>query len=138
MPTLEYRNKTWSWLDFLDQIKKDALAIAHKWNKAWNGQINLDTMMSLHHEDLQYYWHGTPMTYDGFEEVLEKYVIGIETYDNKVINPIVTVVDKNNAVVGFQLASKDSPASEENPEDAFTLVITRVNSEWKIIHIHEG
>ncbi|CAG8497028.1 4299_t:CDS:2 [Acaulospora colombiana] len=25
MPTLEYRNKTWSWLDFLEQLKKDAL-----------------------------------------------------------------------------------------------------------------
>ncbi|KAJ3089994.1 hypothetical protein HK102_004954 [Quaeritorhiza haematococci] len=25
MPTLEYRNKAWSWLDFLDQVKKDAI-----------------------------------------------------------------------------------------------------------------
>ncbi|CAG8512718.1 3510_t:CDS:2 [Acaulospora morrowiae] len=25
MPTLEYRNKTWSWLDFLEHLKKDAL-----------------------------------------------------------------------------------------------------------------
>ena len=22
MPTLEYKNKTWSWLNFVDQIKK--------------------------------------------------------------------------------------------------------------------
>ncbi|CAG8538476.1 5777_t:CDS:2, partial [Cetraspora pellucida] len=25
MPTLEYQNKTWSWLDFIEQLKKDAL-----------------------------------------------------------------------------------------------------------------
>lgn len=25
MPALEYRNKTWSWLDFLNQLKKDAI-----------------------------------------------------------------------------------------------------------------
>lgn len=27
MPTLEYRNRTWSWLDFIEQLKKDALKI---------------------------------------------------------------------------------------------------------------
>ncbi len=119
-----------------EKIKTEALMIAEKWNDAWNGEINLDNMMKLHHKDLQYYWHGKPMTYTEFEEVLKKYVIGVETYNNKLFNPVVTVIDKNNAIVGFQLA--DNSKEADTDENAFTLVITRVGSGWKIIHIHEG
>lgn len=28
MPTLEFRNKTWTWLDFLDAVKKGLLSLA--------------------------------------------------------------------------------------------------------------
>ncbi len=27
MPTLEYRNKTWSWYDFIEALKKDAIRV---------------------------------------------------------------------------------------------------------------
>ena len=119
-----------------EQIKTEALEVAENWNDAWNGVIDIDRMMSLHHEDLQYYWHGKPMTYNGFEEVLRKYVIGVETYNNKLVNPVVTVIDRNNAVIGFQLA--DSNEDTDAIDTSFSLVITRVDSAWKIIHIHEG
>lgn len=119
-----------------EKITKEILEMANKWNEAWNGTINLDTMMALHHNKLQYYWHGKPMTYEGFKEVLEKYIIGVETYDNALRNPVVTIIDKNNAIIGFQLVPKNNPLEET--ETAFSLVFTRVNSKWKIIHIHEG
>ena len=119
-----------------EEIRKEALNVAENWNDAWNGDIDIDRMMSLHHKDLQYYWHGKPLTYTGFEEVLKKYIIGVETYSNKIFNPVVTVIDKNNVIVGFQLA--DSSEEADADENAFTLVITRIESEWKIIHIHEG
>lgn len=117
-------------------IRKEALEVAANWNDAWNGEIDLERMMSLHHKDLQYYWHGKPLTYPEFEKVLKKYIIGVETYNNKLFNQVVTVIDKNNAIVGFQLA--DSKEEADADENAFTLVITRVESAWKIIHIHEG
>lgn len=119
-----------------EKIIKEAIEVAKNWNDAWNGEIDIDRMMSLHHKELQYYWHGKPMTFDGFKEVLKKYIIGVETYNNQLFNPVVTVIDRNNAVVGFQLG--DSDEDVKNDENAFTLVITRVGSEWKIIHIHEG
>ncbi|MBC2838164.1 nuclear transport factor 2 family protein [Robiginitalea sp. SC105] len=119
-----------------EKIQKEALEIAESWNKAWNGDIDIDRIMSLHHKDLQYYWHGKPLSYAGFEEVLKKYVIGVETYNNKLFNPVVTVIEENNVIVGFQLG--DSLEDVEKDENAFTLVLTRVGSEWKIIHIHEG
>ena len=119
-----------------EKIQMEALELAENWNAAWNGDIDIDRMMSLHHKDLQYYWHGKPLTYPGFEEVLKKYIIGVETYSNKIFNPVVTVIDKNNVIVGFQLA--DSSEEADADENAFTLVITRIESEWKIIHIHEG
>lgn len=119
-----------------EEIRKEALHVAENWNDAWNGDIDISRMMSLHHKDLQYYWHGKPLTYKGFEEVLKKYIIGVETYNNKLFNPVVTVIDKNNVIVGFQLADNSEEADAD--ENAFTLVITRVKSEWKIIHIHEG
>ena len=118
------------------KIKKEAIEVAQDWNNAWNGEIDIDRMMSLHHKDLQYFWHGKSMTYAEFSDVLKEYIIGIETYNNKLFNPVVTVIDKNNAIIGFQLG--DNVEEVENDENAFTLVITRVGSEWKIIHIHEG
>jgi hypothetical protein len=119
-----------------EKIQMEALELAENWNAAWNGDIDIDRMMSLHHKDLQYYWHGKPLTYTGFEEVLKEYIIGVETYYNNLFNPIVTVIDKNNAIVSFQLA--DTIEEADADENAFTLVITRVESGWKIIHIHEG
>lgn len=119
-----------------EKVIIEAIEVAKNWNDAWNGEIDIDRMMSLHHKGLQYYWHGKPLTYQGFEEVLKKYIIGVETYNNKLFNPVVTVIDKNNAIIGFQLG--ESLEDVENDENAFTLVITRIDSEWKIIHIHEG
>lgn len=119
-----------------EKIELEIVEVAKSWNEAWNGDIDIDRMMSLHHKGLQYYWQGKPISYVGLEEVLKKYIIGVETYNNKLFNPVVTVIDRNNAIIGFQLA--DSLEEARADENAITLVITRVGSEWKIIHIHEG
>lgn len=118
------------------QTEQQVLLIAQQWTEAWNGAIDLDRMMALHHKDLKYYWHGKAMTFEGFKDVLSKYVIGVETYNHRLINPEVTVLDKDNAVVGFQLLGESQ--DPKTVDNAFTLVITKVKSEWKIIHIHEG
>ena len=117
-------------------ITEEVLEMAHRWNEAWNGDININEMMALHHNDLVYYWRGKPISFTHFEEVLKKYIIGIESYNNQIFNPVVNIINSNTAVVGFQLA--ESSAEAEDSENAFSLVVTRVDSEWKIIHIHEG
>jgi hypothetical protein len=119
-----------------EKIKIEAIEVVENWNDAWNGEIDIDRMMSLHHKELQYYWHGKPVTFDGFEEVLKNYIMGVETYNNQLFNPVVTVIDKNSAIVGFQLGENSEDVKYD--ESVFTIVITRIGSEWKIIHIHEG
>lgn len=119
-----------------EEIEQIAADMAHSWIEAWNGDIDLDHIMSLHHPDLQYYWHGEPMSYDGLRHVLLEYVIGKQTYNNKAINVVATAVDNNNAVVGFQSTDKSQPG--EKAAAAYSLMITRSGSEWKIVHIHES
>ena len=117
-------------------IKSQAIQLANEWTEAWNGTISVENMMALHHPELQYYWRDEPITYNGFKDVLEKYIIGKENYNLALVNPIVTVIDKNNVVVGFQLIDKGEDS--DSAEGAFTIVITRHKSKWKIIHIHES
>ena len=117
-------------------IKSQAIQLAGDWTEAWNGNINVDHMMSLHHPELQYYWHNNPLTYNGFKKVLEEYIVGHEHYNLELVNEVVTVMDNNNAIVGFQLIDKGK--APDSAEGAFTLVITRYKSKWKIIHIHES
>jgi len=119
-----------------EEIKTQAIQHDKDWTEAWNGDINVDNMMSLHHPELKYYWRNNPLTYNEFKDVLIKYVKGKENYNLELANPVITVIDKNNVIVGFQLVDKGE--SPDSAEGAFTLVITRVDSEWKIIHIHES
>ena len=119
-----------------EKLKEQAIRLAHDWTEAWNGDINVNRMMSLHHPELHYYWRNSPMTYNGFKQVLEEYIVGVENYNLELVNEVVTVIDNNNVIVGFQL--NDKGEDPDSADGAFTLVITRYKSKWKIIHIHES
>lgn len=120
-----------------EQFKAETLQLAKQWVQAYNdnSKMDLEKFMSLHHPDLQYYWHGKPMDYKGWKYVLKEYIIAKEQYNNALYDPVITVIDYNNAVIGFQIGDKNIKDAERN---AVSLVVTRTNEGLKIIHIHES
>jgi len=60
--------------------------------------------------------------------LLEKYIVGKESYNNELINPMGTAVDNNNVQICFQLHAKGPYPS--SAEGAIYLVITRLESKW--------
>ncbi len=126
---------------FSQKIKKvdslptqELLQVAHSWIEAWNGKIDKEKMLDLHHPDLQYYWRGTPMDYNKFDYALEYYIIPSSNYDLILYNPVVTIIDNDAGVVSFNWKDKN----ETEPPSAISLTVKKTNSKWKIINIHES
>ncbi|WP_228853458.1 nuclear transport factor 2 family protein [Aegicerativicinus sediminis] len=123
--------------DEIKLIEKEVMEVAKNWTSAWNGKIDADKMMALYHPDMKYFWRGTypPGNYVGFKKFLMENFSQTATYDISISNPDVTVIDYTSAIVFFQFNDKN-----EDPfgSGAATLVMTKDNSDWKVLYVHES
>lgn len=114
--------------------KHDLDDIAQEWTNAWNGKIDKDSMMSIYHPDMQYYWRGKPMDYKTFERVVENHIVPTSNYDIYLHDKMVTILDDDAAVVSFNWTDRNST----EPPASVSLTLKKERDSWKVIHVHES
>jgi len=125
------------------KIVEEILSLTEKYNKTWE-TLNMENVAKFHSDSSFRYYRNMKLAVssnDEFKKILPLYMNGTKSWKIEVTNPVVQVLDKNAAVIGFtgkaEMITTDNKVSDAG-SGAYTYVWKKFDSEWKIIHIHES
>lgn len=125
------------------QIVEQILSITEKYNKTWE-TLDMEKVAQFHSDSSFRYYRNMKLgvsNNDEFKKQMPKYMNALKSWKIEVSNPVVQVLDKNAAVIGFtgkaEMVTKDNKISDFG-SGAYTYVWQKVNDEWRIVHIHES
>ncbi len=125
------------------KIIKEILTITKKYNHTWE-ILNMDSAAKFHSDrSFRYYRYGKLSVGSNEEFKIRFPQFMQEIKSMKTIefsNPVVQVLSKSTAVIGFKGLIKIflKNGKEELDGGTVTYVWQKVNNEWKIVHIHES
>ena len=125
------------------QIVEQILFTTEKYNKAWE-TLDMENVAQFHSDGSFRYYRNMKLgvsSNDEFKKQMPKHMNALKSWKIEVSNPVVQVLDRNAAVIGFtgkaEMVTKDNKVSDFGT-GAYTYVWKKVNDEWRIVHIHES
>lgn len=125
------------------KIIDEILSITEKYNKTWE-TLNMEKVARFHSDSSFRYYRNMKLgvsSNEDFKRVMPKYMSSIKSWKLEVSNPVVQVLDKNAAVIGFtgkaEMVTNDNKVSDSG-SGAYTYVWKKTEGEWKLVHIHES
>ncbi|MBK9632247.1 MAG: nuclear transport factor 2 family protein [Saprospiraceae bacterium] len=125
------------------QIVGEILFATEKYNKTWE-TLDMEKVAQYHSDSSFRYYRNMKLgvgSNDEFKKQMPKYMNALKSWKMEVSNPVVQVLDKNAAVIGFtgkaEMVTKDHKISDFGT-GAYTYVWKKLNDEWRIVHIHES
>jgi hypothetical protein len=126
-----------------DKIVEEILAITEKYNQTWE-TINMLKVADFHSDSSFRYYRNMKLSVGSNEEFKKLYpqiLKGTKSFKMKVENPVVQVLAKEAALIGFtalgELITVDNKVLDIGT-GAYTYVWKKINGQWKIVHIHES
>lgn len=125
------------------KIVEEILSITEKYNKTWE-TLNMEKVAQFHSDSSFRYYRNRRIgitSNDEFKKLMPQYMSSTKSWKIEVENPVVQVLDKNAAVIGFigkaEMLTKDNKVSDTG-SGAYTYVWKKIDGQWKIVHIHES
>ena len=126
-----------------EKIVEEILAITDKYNQAW-GTINMFKVAEFHSDSSFRYYRNMELSVgsnEEFKKVYPQILKGTKSFKMKVENPVVQVLAKDAALIGFtalaELITLDNKVLDIGT-GAYTYVWKKIDGQWKIVHIHES
>jgi len=125
------------------KIIDEILSITEKYNKTWE-TLDMEKVAMFHSDSSFRYYRNMKLAVssnDEFKKLMPQYMKSTKSWKIEVIGPVVQVLDKNAAVIGFtgkaEMITTDNKVSDFG-SGAYTYVWQKSDGAWKIIHIHES
>lgn len=126
-----------------EKIVEEILAITDKYNQTW-GTINMLRVAEFHSDSSFRYYRNMKLSVgsnEEFKKVYPQILKGTKSFKMKVENPVVQVLAKDAALIGFtalaELTTFDNKVLDVGT-GAYTYVWRKIDGQWKIVHIHES
>lgn len=126
-----------------EKIVEEILAITDKYNLTW-GTINMLRVAEFHSDSSFRYYRNMKLSVgsnEEFKKVYPEILKGTKSFKLKVENPVVQVLGKDAAIIGFtalaELITLDNKVLDIGT-GAYTYVWKKIDGRWKIVHIHES
>ena len=126
-----------------DKIVEEILAITDKYNRTWE-TINMLKVAEFHSDSSFRYYRNMKLSVgsnDEFKKMYPQILKGTKSFKMKVENPVVQVLSKDAALIGFtalaELITLDNKVLDIGT-GAYTYVWKKIDGQWKIVHIHES
>ncbi len=122
---------------------QEILAITKRYNQTWE-TLDMNKVAQFHSDGSFRYYRNMKLSVESneaFKQVYPGYMKDAKSWKMEVSNPVVQVLSKNAAVIGFtgkaELITKDNIVMDSGT-GAYTYVWQKINGQWKIVHIHES
>jgi ketosteroid isomerase-like protein len=126
-----------------EKIVEEILAVTNKYNQTW-GTINMLKVAEFHSDSTFRYYRNMKLSVgsnEEFKKVYPQILKGTKSFTMKVENPVVQVLAKDAALIGFtalaELITLDNKVLDVGT-GAYTYVWKKIGDQWKIVHIHES
>ena len=126
-----------------EKIVQEILAVTDRYNQTW-GTINMLKVAEFHSDSSFRYYRNRKLSVGSNEEFRKVYpqiLKGTKSFTMKVENPVVQVLAKDAALIGFtalaELTTLDNKVLDIGT-GAYTYVWKKTGGQWKIVHIHES
>lgn len=118
--------------DSIQSLTEDVLV-------AWE-ELNPEPYLDYYSDDLHFYYQGSDLTRDKFEEVVRREMAAYQEFTTELSDPQVEVLGPDAAVVSFKYkgTAVDTTGNQKSLNAAFSVIFERRNDEWKIIQAHES
>ena len=126
-----------------EKIVEEILAVTDKYNQTW-GTINMLKVAEFHSDSSFRYYRNMKLSVGSngeFKKLYPQILKGTKSFKMKVENPVVQVLGKDAALIGFtalaELITLDDKVLDVGT-GAYTYVWKKLDGQWKIVHIHES
>lgn len=127
----------------LSKEKEAAIAdsiqtLAKNVNAAWE-RLDPESYMDYYSRDASFVYGGSMLSREELENLVEKYMTGLQESTITMVDSKVNVLDSDAAVISFRYNQSLVSASGDTTETTALIsgVATRENGQWKIAHAHE-
>lgn len=112
--------------------------LAKNANGAWES-LDPESYMDYYSQDASFVYGGSMLSREQLENLVEKYMRGLQESTITMVDSKVNVLDSDAAVISFRYNQSSVSASGDTTEATALIsgVATRKNGQWKITHAHE-
>lgn len=105
----------------------------------WN-ELNPEPYLDYYSEDLHFYYQGSHLPRNKFEEVVRKQMDLYQEFTTEMSDPQVEVLGPDASVVSFKYkgTAVDTAGNPDSLDAALTVIFERRNDGWKIVQAHES
>lgn len=125
------------------KIAEEILSITEKYNQTWE-TLNMENVAKFHSDSSFRYYRNMKLAVgsnEEFKKMFPEYMKEAKSWKIKVSDPVVQVLSKNAAVIGFtgvaELITINNEVSDAGT-GAYTYIWQKINDQWKLVHIHES